>query len=62
FGTTGCLFLQHEISISELFPTAIRSLASSYSIVVGRLGNVMSPLVLGLEFFPSLPYLLLSIL
>lgn len=62
FGTTGCLFLQLSLSISELFPTAIRSLASSHSNVVGRLGNVMSPLVFGLEFFPGLPYLLLAIL
>eukprot|EP00080_Pristionchus_pacificus_P020502 PDM80522.1 hypothetical protein PRIPAC_35514 [Pristionchus pacificus] len=62
FGVTGCLFLQSSLSISELFPTAIRSLASSHSNVVGRLGNVMSPLVFGLDYFPGLPYLILAIL
>ncbi|GMT19248.1 hypothetical protein PFISCL1PPCAC_10545, partial [Pristionchus fissidentatus] len=64
FGTTGCLFLQLSLSISELFPTAIRSLASSHSNVVGRLGNVISPVIFGLQVksIPGFPYLLLAVL
>uniref|UniRef100_A0A914ZPW5 Major facilitator superfamily (MFS) profile domain-containing protein n=1 Tax=Parascaris univalens TaxID=6257 RepID=A0A914ZPW5_PARUN len=56
-GMTATVFLVNGITNAELFPTAIRNIASAHALTWGRIGGIVAPQIFYLStFHSSMPY------